>query len=1666
MDIAELDTDREFKQISQLDHVKIRPNMYIGSVSLQKNMIYIIKNKKFVLTSVEFSPGLIKIFDEILVNAIDHFTNYPTQVTSIDINFNIETGEFYIINDGPGISIVKVKNLKGENIYKPQAIFSEFLGGDNLGDNTEKIVGGMNGLGSKCFSNDTLLPLYSGILKRADDITMSDILIGDDGKERNILQIIKGTGAMYEITQARGESYKVNDKHILTIYMREHKIIFWSNNGWAMLYWDLLTKKIKTKKIKAIDNFINCDECPQRMNTGFTRHYKKMHPGIRVPVPVRIHPYNIPDMKNKEILDTYNKMQMFADTIITDNIIDISIKDYLALPLTQQNKLTGLHGNCVDWSYKETHLDAYTLGMWLGDDTSNNYTGKTNKEPMNYFIEWDELNDVTIKKSLEKYNLINNKHVPIEYIVNDQETRLKLLAGFIDGDVTVLNGVTHISINKSWKYKKLIHDVMFLARSLGFGCSMKSSIIKYKLKNGDEKREITTYYLKISGNVSDIPTLLPTRKGADSKRPSDNKSMGRIKINKIEDSDYVGFTVDGNHRLLVNDFTVTHNCTNAFSELFQVETFDATRNLLYTQIFRDRLTIVEEPEIIDFEDDITNSSFTKITFIPDYKALGYVEYTEEIGMTILQILESRAHQTAVFVGNSCLISINLGVLKLESDKGTEFEQYIKMFLTNESEMYSTVLVNKDNKDLNMHVGLGISDGKFMHTSVINGISVYEGGTHIKYISDEIVKNLKGKVEQILAKTKSKFNANFILNNLFVVVVCSVPSPEFNSQGKEKLTTPVSKFEPYKFKEKEWKTIWELLEPHITESILGKLKDKPKTRVTRGKIFLTKGNDARFAGDKKKASQCSLFIAEGDSALGLLETGINHKKTELDRDYYGTWSIQGVCPNARKEISIIMDKNNNAVCIRNDKLRDNKRFDELVRLVGLDYEKTYDIKTPEGCEEFKSLRYGRVVVATDADTDGKGMIFGLIMNFFALFWPNLVARGYLKRFNTPIIRAYPHSTTMFVKEFYALHNYEDWIKTEFGGDDELAAKKYDIKYYKGLAGNSASEIKPMFNKFETKLNTYLHDVDAQTNLEVYFGKDTAPRKDALSTPVSLIEIAKCDNTLNIPVSQFLNTDVKEFQRDNIIRKLPHVMDGLVPSRRKTFFGARMNKKMATSAVKVVNFTGEIISKTGYTHGDASLSGTIIKMAQSFIGAKNLPLLIGVGNFGSRRMGGSDHGSPRYVSIKLNKALSSAMFPIQDDFLLRYMFEDGIRVEPEYYVPIMPMAILESMQIPATGWRVKIWARDFDIVIKNVRKMILGKITKCHKLGIWLRGNECDTRISTDGNEYLVGKYTYDEKTNIISIYELPLSVYNNRYIKNIAFNKDGTLIKELKNVQDYSNYDESTNIDQVDIQFELAAGGIDIIREKYNAALKAGKSIMSESKIVDVVDVVDVDDVDDIIEETMEEYVADPLFDAIEEFFKLRLRVDSDINMIDQKNEVRELNYYGSVVNTWFLERKNLYKERIERYIVLSKLMIKFLENIIRFAEERDNLKITNKTIEQKFNEILEKNKYDKFNRALLMNPKYCKVSELENSIINGDSASYDYIISLTYKSLLKESCVKRVEELEVEKIKLNELLADCETDKTFTGQKTWIAELLTLEKIVKNGIIYGWDSQKILPKFE
>jgi DNA topoisomerase-2 len=1099
---------------------------------------------------------------------------------------------------------------------------------------------------------------------------------------------------------------------------------------------------------------------------------------------------------------------------------------------------------------------------------------------------------------------------------------------------------------------------------------------------------------------------------------------------------------------------------NTHSSYFIIETVDTKRKLKFTQKFEDRLEKIHDPVI----EKTKEPGHTKITFLPSYDVFGYKNgySVKRDGSSLDKLFETRTLQAAGFV--SCKVYYNeelVSICTLESEKGaaldateskkkprglvknSSFKRLVELFLEDE-QPYESIILKPDLKDLKatkedskklktkgskeaydsdadkktahpMEIHIAISDGKFRQFSLINGLYLVEGGNHITYLQKQIVEALKPKVEKLIKKSQIKFNANFILNNIMLFTKGVVAGLDLNGGNiKNFLSNPIDYFSSLTFTTNDINKIWSLLEDSITLQFLNKVGDKKKTKVTRGQIIIKKADDARYAGHKTKWQECSLFIAEGDSALATVREGILNKTTELSMDYYGTFNILGVPMNCRKEVDLIKDpKTGEYRVIRKDKLQKNERLTALVKMLGLDYEKKY-ATNPAGEEEFGTLRYGRCIIATDADVDGAGQIGGLLLNFFVLFWPNLVKRGFVSRLNTPIIRAYPRNIKKYIKEFYTDKQYRTWIQSEFEGDDSLANKTYDIRYYKGLGTHEKHEIPQLFKNFESKLFIYQLDSKAIETMEIYFGKETAPRKRVLATPPASEE----PEGPEVNTSDFLNVDVKAFQRDNISRKIPHVYDGQVPSRRKVLCAARAEFSRSNSRIKVNALTNIVSKEMEYHHGEQSLSTTIIKMCQSFIGARNFPFLYPRGQFGTRALG-KDFASPRYIYTNLNKRLCMAMFPPVDDYLLPYVFDEGKRCEPIYYLPILPLAVLESCELPATGWKIKIWAREIMSVIAEVEKLISREHKKCEPLPIWNTSPGCEIR-KYKGKQYAFGKYTYDAKSHNLVVTALPLGVFSCQIAG--SEQDDGGMRPEFR-----AKPCDETSDTEVKITFYFKPDAVKEIKKTYG-----------NSEI-----------------------------DWAEDYLNLKNSLDENINMINGEGKIIEFKTYNDVVDQWFKARSELYIERIDRETILTNLRILFLKNVIRFIKNHLKYEINPKKKRGDVDNILAKAKYDTFNKTLLFSPKYTKAADLEHLIINNPDAgtSYDYLVDLKYSDLLEESCAKKEEELKKEMQKLKDLEDDAGDETFIKGAKTWIKELNELTNIIKLGLEKGWDYGEKLAKF-
>jgi len=273
------------------------------------------------------------------------------------------------------------------------------------------------------------------------------------------------------------------------------------------------------------------------------------------------------------------------------------------LPATFHGRAGPLVGYRVPITFpkKVVYLEPYALGYWLGDGHSACAAITTeDAEVVDYFRDYAERLDCNIIQGrdtthsraslqysisgkiyennkrqpnhlmllLRKYNLINNKHIPHDYKCNERQVQLELLAGLMDSDGCYANN----SYDIIQKNETLLDDIIYLARSLGFA-AYKTQCKKSCMYKG-EKREGTYYRTCIHGKgMEEIPVKCH-RKKVTPRKQIKNALHTRIRLEKLEVDRYYGFEIDGNHRFVLGDCTVTHNTVMALKivELIQKKT--------------------------------------------------------------------------------------------------------------------------------------------------------------------------------------------------------------------------------------------------------------------------------------------------------------------------------------------------------------------------------------------------------------------------------------------------------------------------------------------------------------------------------------------------------------------------------------------------------------------------------------------------------------------------------------------------------------------------------------------------------------------------------------------------------------------------------------------------------------------------------------------------------------------------------------------------------------------------------------------------------------------------------------------------------------------------------------------------------------------------------------
>ena len=695
-----------------------------------------------------------------------------------------------------------------------------------------------------------------------------------------------------------------------------------------------------------------------------------------------------------------------------------------------------------------------------------------------------------------------------------------------------------------------------------------------------------------------------------------------------------------------------------WSTIGSLETVDHKTGQKYEQTFEQNLDIIHPPIITKVK--TSTKPYTKITFLPDYARLGVPGLSPDM----LALFKKRVYDLSAITDKSVKIRYNGELLPTKN-----FSSYIDLYIGNKEE---TKRLHEEDEGGRWEYSVAISPThEFCQLSFVNGIHTQKGGKHVEYILNQITRKVCYYIE---TKKKVIVNPANVKEQLILFIRCDIENPSFESQTKDYMSTPYNKFGSScnvsdKFIEKLCKmgvmdAACALTE--LKELKASKKNDGVKVKTLRG---MTKLMDASFAGTER-SRECVLILCEGDSAKAGIVSGL----TTEDRATIGVFPLKGKLLNVRGESS--------------KKINENDEIRDIKKILGLERDRTYE----DMDDIARNLRYGQVLFMTDQDLDGSH-IKGLCINLFQNQWKSLaMIPGFIGFMNTPILKARRGRDELL---FYNQGEYDSW-KEEIGTE----TSRWEIKYYKGLGTSTDKEFKQYFKN--KKIVSFIYNEESDDMIDMVFNKKRADDRKAW---LERYERTSYLNTSESAVSysNFINKELIHFSKYDCDRSIPNVMDGLKRSLRKILFSAF--KKNLTKEIKVAQFSGYVSEHSGYHHGEASLNAAIVNMAQNFVGSNNINLFVPNGQFGSRMMGGKDSASERYIFTHLT-TITRHLFPEVDDNVLTYLDDDGTPVEPLYYIPIIPMVLVNGCKGIGTGFSTSIPCYDPLLIIAYLKQMMTG------------------------------------------------------------------------------------------------------------------------------------------------------------------------------------------------------------------------------------------------------------------------------------------------------------------------------------------------------------------------
>jgi DNA topoisomerase-2 len=607
--------------------------------------------------------------------------------------------------------------------------------------------------------------------------------------------------------------------------------------------------------------------------------------------------------------------------------------------------------------------------------------------------------------------------------------------------------------------------------------------------------------------------------------------------------------------------------------------------------------------------------------------------------------------------------------------------------------------------------------------------------------------------------------------------------------------------------------------------------------------------------------------------------------------------------------------------------------------------------------------------TDQDLDGSH-IKGLAINMIESEWSSLIEiPEFIGYMNTPILKA-THGKEVI--PFYNNGEYEQWKKE----NSDFA--KWSVKYYKGLGTSTSKEFKEYFA--HKKIVNFTSVETCRESIDKVFNKKRAnDRKEWLSNydRSSYLNTSKSCVTYG----EFINNDMIHFSIYDNERSIPNICDGLKICLRKILYSAL--KKKLNSEIKVAQFSGYVSEQSSYHHGESSLNGAIIGLAQNFVGSNNINLFKPEGQFGTRLQGGKDAASERYIFTYLNP-ITRKIFSEFDDAILDYIEDDGTSVEPIYYVPIIPMILVNGTKGIGTGFSTDIMCYNpiqiisyLEAKLNNVCESDLkALVIEPYYQGFKGKIYPCDTTHK----KYIIKGCYETIGPDKIRISELPVGTWTQDYKEFLEGLLDAKSSKSKSSkandeyVKDF--VDMSTDI-TVDFEITFYAG------------------ILSK-----------------LVSEDHEYGI-----NGLEKYLKLYTsQCTTNMHLFNEKEQLKKYDTVYQIIDTYYTIRYDYYAKRKKYIIQKIESELKVLSNKARFIQYNLDDKIDlRKKSKDAIYKIMEQYKFDL-----------------------GETQDYNYLVKMPMDSVCKENVEKLLNEHELKK---NELA----TISAYTLEHMWLKDLDTLK---------------------